>query len=245
MEKINYCSEIKLVIIAFVDDDEKELEAFKRHVADFEKEKNVSLESHYFRSAFDLLEGYGKDFSAIFLDINMPQMNGMETARKIRESDQNVEIVFVTNLAQYAIEGYKVRALDYVLKPVNYFEFALEMEKILARQTNKKENYFFFQNRSTAQKISFSDIVYCEIYAHDVTIHSKKGDFSFRGALKDIEAQADPRLFVRCNSGTLVNLACVVGIKNQSAVLADGKKLEIARSRKKGFMDALTSFLNS
>ena len=81
--------------------------------------------------AFKLLDAYRSDVDLIFLDIQVPDMMGIDAARRIRDVDQEVMIIFVTNLTQYAIDGYSVRAFDYILKPLNYFSFSKKLRRAL------------------------------------------------------------------------------------------------------------------
>ncbi len=95
------------------------------YVYKFGKENSIPVETVTFGSGDEILDGYKPEYGVIIFDIDMPGMNGMDTARKIREMDEKVVILFVTNIAQYAINGYEVEAVEYILKPIGYFDFAL------------------------------------------------------------------------------------------------------------------------
>ncbi|MCH3909195.1 MAG: LytTR family DNA-binding domain-containing protein [Bacilli bacterium] len=230
--------------LVFVDNEESQLKTLVGFVTQFEKDNSLKLNVVCFSNAFDLIEKYDGDYDAIFMDINMPLLDGMTAAKKIRLIDEKVNIVFITNLAQYAIDGYKVNALDYVLKPLSYFEFSVELKKILAKNA-QKSSFILIKSKDVLKKIASEDIYYCDIFKHEVCVHSKEGDYTFRGALKDIEEKVDPKLFSRANSGALVNLSCVSEIVANFAMLTNGGKVEISRLRKKEFLDALTSYINS
>ena len=86
------------------------------------------------------LEKYAGDFDVLFFDVDMPGTDGLDTARRLRRMDSEVSIIFVTNMAQYAICGYEVEALDYLLKPLSYYDFALKFQKALRRITRRSSH---------------------------------------------------------------------------------------------------------
>ena len=118
--------------IAIVEDERECQEALIEHLRKYEKEKNEAFIVRIFNDGIDILDDYSADYDLIFLDIHMKYQDGMTTAKRIREVDADAQIVFITALAQYAIEGYKVNALDFILKPVVYEQLAMTMDKVLA-----------------------------------------------------------------------------------------------------------------
>ena len=151
-----------MINIAFLDDDNNQLEIYKEFLKEYQLVHNIDFNVTFFNDGYDLLEADISNYSAIFLDIDMPLINGMEVAEKIRLKDENVDLIFVTMLANYAIKGYKVKALDYILKPVSKYEFNLILDKII-----KKEKYiekvFIIHSKSITRKVSYKDISYFEI----------------------------------------------------------------------------------
>lgn len=123
-----------MIKIAFLDDDNNQLEVYKEFLKEYQLVHNIDFNINFFNNGYDLLEADISNYSAIFLDIDMPLINGMEVAEKIRLKDENVDLIFITMLANYAIKGYKVKALDYILKPVSKFEFNLILDKIIKKE---------------------------------------------------------------------------------------------------------------
>ncbi len=109
--------------IAIVEDNTKDIEVLQAHLEQFSKENQVQVETHIYRDGLDIFDDYRPIYDLILLDIEMKHLDGISTAEKIRKTDRKVLIMFITNLAQYAIRGYEVDALDYVLKPINYYAF--------------------------------------------------------------------------------------------------------------------------
>ena len=230
--------------VAIIEDNQEALDYYLKYINRYQKEEKVKIELFTYENGADLLKDYNKDFHVIFLDIGLPIMNGLEVANKIREVDESVLIVFVTNLPQYAIEGYKVNALDFLLKPVTYSDFQIEMKKIERNLKLKKKNYLVLNLKGIVHKIPFSSIIYVEIIHHDIVIHTDSNDYKFRGSLKSIEENLDMQLFSRCNNCYLVNLNYVESIDKNIVILTNNKELLISRNRRKPFLDDFTVFLN-
>ena len=127
--------------IAIVEDEAAVREQLAGYVQRYTRQYGTPFEVTEFADGMEILENYRPQFDIIFLDVEMKHLDGMETARRIRERDGGVLIVFITNMAQYAIRGYAVGALDYVLKPVPYFAFSQQLRKA-EEQLRRHEEYF-------------------------------------------------------------------------------------------------------
>lgn len=118
--------------LALVDDDAEIRSLLRAYVQRYNTEYGTSISTYDFTRGSDLLHNYERGvFDVIFLDIEMPGINGMETATQIRRIDDAVALVFVTHLAQFAVQGYEVQASDYIIKPLSYFDFAMKITRIL------------------------------------------------------------------------------------------------------------------
>ena len=106
------------------------------------------------------------------MDIQMPDINGMDTARRLRGMDRNVLLIIVTSLAQYAIEGYEVAAMDYILKPVQYFSFAMKLTRAIWRLDADAGESLRVANSNGSSRIRLRDILYIEITGHTITYHT-------------------------------------------------------------------------
>ena len=114
--------------VAIAEDNPKDRERLQSFLKQYETEKNTQIEIAEYTDGSKLLEQYRPCYDVIFLDVEMPEMDGMKAAEKIREMDEEVILIFITNMAKYAIRGYQVQALDYVLKPVKYEAFSVKMD---------------------------------------------------------------------------------------------------------------------
>jgi DNA-binding LytR/AlgR family response regulator len=125
------------------------------------------------------------------MDINMRFMDGMTAAEKIRTVDEAVVIIFITNSPQYVMKGYAVDALDYVLKPVNYFAFSQRIDRALGRMAQRKKQYISVAVKGGVQKLALSDLRCIEVFDHDLVYHTSNGDIASRGSLGEAEQQLD------------------------------------------------------
>ena len=117
--------------IAVVEDEKEYQESLINSLHRIEKEQGEQFMVRLFNDGMDILDEYSVDYDLLLLDIKMKYIDGMETARRIREIDKDVTIIFITSLAQYAIEGYKVQAFDFILKPVKYEQFQVTINHAL------------------------------------------------------------------------------------------------------------------
>lgn len=123
--------------IAIVEDEKEFSIQLVDYLKQYEKENDVEFKVSVFYDGESILKDYTSDYDAIFLDIQMPGINGMEVAERIREMDEDVVLMFITNMAQYAISGYSVGALDFVMKPISYYTFSMKLGRVLKRVQKK------------------------------------------------------------------------------------------------------------
>ena len=156
--------------------------------------------------------------------------------------DADVILIFITNMAQYAIRGYSVGALDYVLKPVPYFAFSQQLLKAVARLEKRAKHYLTVPVEGGLRRLDTASIYYLESEGHRVNFYTDEGDFSAPGALKTFEKKLADCPFARCNSGYLVNLAQVRELR-QSTVQVGPCELQVSRPKRKAFLAALTDYI--
>ncbi|MBQ9165565.1 MAG: response regulator transcription factor [Oscillospiraceae bacterium] len=231
-----------MIRIAIVEDDANYRSQLSRYIADYERDKKEQFKLTEFTDGLDIAENYTASYDIIFMDIEMKHLDGMATARRIRQQDRNVIIIFITNLAQFALQGYEVEALSYVLKPINYFAFSQELQKAVKKVRERSAFFLHIVQESSMLRLDTAKLLYIESQGHSVTYHTTEGTMSARGSLKSIEEKLVGRPFSRCNNCYLVNLAHVEKVdKNQ--VTVSGIELQMSRPRRKAFMEALASYV--
>lgn len=232
-----------LIHVAIVEDVSETVEQFRkffRRLSEEQPEYTFCLSSFCTADAF--LAAYQPMYDLIMMDIEMPGTNGMDASYQLRKMDASVALMFVTNMAQFAVKGYEVDAFDFVVKPVTYPNFKMKMQRILLKLSRRATKSILLNLPEGARRILPSEILYIEVSGHDVVYHTCHGTYTAYGTLKAVEASLDARQFVRCNNCYLVNLNYVVGVQEDDVVLKDAR-LRISRARKKGFMQDLNNYL--
>lgn len=229
--------------IAVVEDDKTYAAQLKEYLVRYGTEKNQKISVALFPDGEDIVTDYSAKFDIILMDVEMTFMDGMTTAERIREKDNEVVIIFITNMPQYAIQGYKVDALDYVLKPISYFAFSQRIDRALTRVKKKEATYITVAQKGGKKKLNVDKICYVEVRDHDLIYHSTKGDIVTKSSMKEAEDTLGGTKFFRCNRCYLVNLEYVEDFRGNDVTVASDV-IQVSRARKKAFMDALNDYMN-
>ena len=231
-----------MIGVAIVEDEAFYVQQLKKYLHRYKSEHDESIRITVFSDGDEIVESYRADYDIIFLDVQMPFLDGMTTAEVIRKKDAEVIIIFITNMSQYAIQGYAVDALDYVLKPLSYFAFEQRVDKAISQIKQRTKKYISIPLKGGIQKLDVSQIFYLESQGHFLLYHTASGVYTSICTMKKEEERFLGMPFCRCNKGYLVNLEHVVGIQD-GCVMVHGDRLQLSRLRRKEFMEALTNYL--
>lgn len=199
-------------------------------------------EAQVFTTGTALLTCYASDYDLLFLDIRLPDMTGMEVARKIRQQDTGVMMVFVTNLSQYAIEGYEVNAYDYILKPLLYHSFEVKFQRMLnVLFHHHVSDWLLLKTKRETHRVRIDDILYVEVSGHTLIFHTETENVCLWGTLSQYEHKLEKNYFSRCNACYLVNLKYVKFLHGNMVQVAQ-QELAISKSRRKGFLSDLARY---
>ena len=228
--------------IAIVEDEAQQREQLHTYIQQYAGETGQSFEVVLFSNGADLLKNYTPQYDIILLDIEMPGLNGMEAAGRLRSMDGDVVLMFVTNMAQYAINGYAVGALDFVLKPVNYYTFTVRLARAIRRARQRKNGQILLTLPDCVRRLDTQQIHYVEVQNRMLHYHTELGEFVLRGTMQSAEKELSRYHFVRCNHWYLVNLSHVAEVRRDMVVVA-GAELEISRRNRTAFLTALTEYV--
>lgn len=220
-----------------------EADLLRGYLQRYASEKNLSLLIETLPSALEFINSkHVADL--IFMDIDMPGINGMEAAEILRGYDAETPLVFVTNLAQYAVRGYAVDAVDFVVKPIEYGDFAMRMDRAMRVVARNAEHSLALPTADGIRVVSQGDVTYIDLAKHDLCYHLIDGsELRERGSLRAAEQRLDPQVFLRISSGCLVNMARVVRIGRESVTMADGAELFYSRSQRKRALETLANYV--
>ena len=195
-----------------------------------------------FADGMELLDDYRPVYDILFLDVEMKHLDGMETARRVRELDKDVIIVFITNMAQYAIGGYAVGALDYVLKPVPYFAFSQQLRKAEEQLRRRARHYLALPVEGGMRRLDSSLIYYLESEGHRVHFYYRRGRFRGGRHPESIRGKAGRAALCPLQQ----RLPCQSGTGEERAA-GDGAggtyELQVSRPRRKAFLAALADHI--
>lgn len=226
---------------AIVDDEQSCIDDLKDKISTYFSQNKGEFDVVEFHDGKELLKDYKPRFDVIFLDIEMNDVDGMRAAEEIRRKDQRTAIIFITRLSGYAISGYAVSALDFIVKPLSYERFAPKLARALAYADRNRVKNIVVGSGDNMRYIDPMEIRYVEVQNHKVGYVLANERIEVWGTLKEVEGQLSDLGFCECNRCYLVNLRFVKGIDGNMVKVGD-EKLLISRYKKKELLVSLAKF---
>lgn len=220
----------------------------KSYIKRFSQEHSVDIETVVFQNGLDLVKNYSSDFDILFVDIEVPGMNGMKVSEQVRTFDMLIPIIITTNMAQYAVKGYEVDALGFIVKPLPYSMFAYYLTKALTKcERNKKlkENSVLTITTPSGsmRQMYVDEIKYIVKEKNYIVYYLDNGEqVRERGAMKDIILRFENTPLKQCSSGCLVNLRFVRQKDGNEVHLSD-ISFSIALPYRKSFAKELMDYV--
>lgn len=234
-----------MIRIAIVEDDKNFQEQLKEYLKRYEKENENEFYIEIFEDGVDIIEDYYPTWDIIFMDICMKHLDGIKSAQKIREYDKSVIIIFITTMARFAIKGYEVDALDFILKPINYIQISTKINKALNHiERYKKQKYLLLPINDCKERVSINEILFIEVKNHNLYFITANKSYTMRYSMREIEKELGDYSFKKCSQSYLVNLKYVTMVKNNTVIVGE-YELSISRPRKKQFLKELSDYIGN
>lgn len=231
-----------MIKTAIVDDYKKDYDKLVEALKNYSKEFGEEFSYDYFGNGLAFLENYKPYYDIVFMDIEMPHIDGIEISAKIREIDTKVCIIIVSNSAQYAVKGYSVDAYGYIVKPITPLNFNAVIKKAIEKIKKYNSDFLILTIQGDYKKILIRDIKYIEVMNHDLFFHTEQGVFKKRDVLRNYEEKLEKHGFSKCDKSFLINLSYVDDII-ENEVIVGGENIKISRTRKKQFVEDYVNFL--
>lgn len=230
--------------ILIIEDSDDEAQVLSSHLDRYATERGITFNVERRTNAFDFVDLKGH-FDLVFMDIDLPGISGVEAAQMLRINDDKTALIFVTNLAQYAIKGYEVNALDFIVKPVSYYSFSLRMDRALRIISRETERTHVIHTRNGMQVTSIRDISFVDVTNHELAYHLADGaePITARETLSDFETEVSGLSFVRISKSFLVNMANIIRIEGDCLTMAPDEKVFFSRPRKKAALQTINQYL--
>lgn len=222
--------------IAICDDETQIQEVLKEKISRYCFVNDIELELQTFESGEKLLEQELNGIDALFLDVDMPGMDGLETAKAIREQNRDMLIIFLTAYSEFVFESFKVDAFRYLVKPVPEHEMTETLDAIREKLCSPEENLSFqFQNEMYS--IRYSDIIYIEGMRDKIWIYCKDNTYRWRGALKNLNEMLMEKGFFQVHRSYIINMNKIQKYNSQTVVMEGDYRVPISKYRLDDFKE--------
>lgn len=231
-----------MINVAIVEDEKPAADLICGYLQDFTEQEGERFSVKVFGDAVSFLENYKPDYDIVFMDIVMPSIDGMRAAKKLRELDNIVLLVFITNMGDYAVKGYDVGASAFLKKPVSYLDFAAKLKRAVFTIRSRDEKIVTISSSGIRYRVMVRDLMYIEVTGHVCTYHTAGGCIESRNTLGALANELGKYDFMMCSSSFLVNPMYIQEIGPQTVTVGEDK-LEISRLKKKSFMQQFNEWL--
>ncbi len=226
-----------------VEDEAEEAQRLSELLRRYGQAHGAEFKITWHGSAMEMLSDKGH-YDLCLLDIEMPGINGMEAAQLLRTYDQDIPIIFVTNLAKYAVKGYEVGAIGFILKPVTYGNLKLSLDRALRAVNQAVGRTLTVSTEDGIRVIPLRSLVYIEVTKHRLTYHlDGENPIDARGSLVQIEDELADAPIVRVSKSCLANMDKIALVRSAEIQMCDGSLLRVSRTHKREVVDKVTDYL--
>lgn len=231
--------------IVLCDDNPADLQILTDYLEELKQHRPIEVICY--KDGPSLLQDYKKQgfCDILVLDMRMQPLNGIETAQEIRKIDDEVSILIVTATVDYAVDGYKVAASRYIVKPVEKEDFLDTVYKLIEQHTKKQDSFFSFSSSSGTTKLLIDHIYYLESNMRSITVCAKEGKFTFTGTISSLEEHLRPYGFIRAHKSFLVNVSHIYNIFKDSITMDNQDVLPMSKHKRKDVHQEFLSYMEN
>ncbi|MCI8637660.1 MAG: response regulator transcription factor [Coprococcus sp.] len=231
-----------MIRIAICDDEKYMSDHIRTMVTGFFRRKNMETIILRFSSGEELLK-YDGQIDILFLDIQMKEINGMETARRLRAGKFRGILIFITVLKEMVFQSFEVEAYDYLVKPIGEKQFEKTMERCFVSLQNAIDASLLIQKGYESRIIDLNDIIFCEIIDRKIYLNLASSEVvDYYERIENLETKLDNRFF-RCHRSYLINLKHLKGYKNGTAYMDNGREVPVSRLRSREFSSVVLQYM--
>lgn len=233
--------------VAVCEDEVIQINLLNNQIENWAKEKGIDISIDNFKTAESFLfqwSDYDK-YDIIFLDIKLSEMSGIELSNRIREKNKTIDIVFVTGFFKYALHGYRVSALQYLMKPIDTSDLYFCLDKTFNRVNSKDEiSTLVIETTKKIIKLDYNKINYCIMFSPYIEVHTNSEKITLRKKISEMEEILPSKYFVRCHRSYIVNVKYIKSITKNNVLLENGINIPISRGKYNEINDAFINFIS-
>ncbi len=233
--------EKSMIKIAICDDEKTMCEYLEQKVSEILKKWNIVFSIVCYTDALKCFQS-GLSFDLMFLDIQMPHLNGIALAKKLRKQSSKCELIFVTILKEYVLYAFEVEAADYIYKPIELHRLEKALKRVIKRLENQYKKCIFVQTKNYCKTIYLEEIYYIEVINRKIYVYTQNGIIEYYGKLQEVQYQLDER-FIKCHRSYIINIDYLSHYENGMIQMKNGSTVPVSRLRQKELIDTVFQYI--
>ena len=230
-----------MLLISVVDDHTKDAEAVCTLAEDYFRQSGTACLVRRYAGGQEFIRSPERS-NIVIISVQMARLDGLETARILRKLGSEAALILVSTSKDQAISGYEVDALDYLLKPVSQAAMMRALDKAMRHVNTLSNVNLALKVAGGTASVSSNDLIYVEVFDHNLVYHTTRGEYNVRGRLSDVQAKLDSEHFILCNRSFIVNLR-YVSVVGSDYLMVEGVKITVSKSRRKELAQRFSAFL--